>query len=471
MMSGVWCNLVLVLGVLVALNAQVSYAQDINGNWSDWSVIGTPCTKSCDGGVTTKVRSCTNPAPEGAGTLCTRVDGSIASDGLDFKVAPCNIQSCWANEWTEWGNCSVSCGRGIMTRFAVCGNETCYGIQFKQDNKSCNTWNKTMCPSPCNTCKCPDYGICKDLSTELDPNATCVCTMGYQMSSDGQSCIRPPPTTPTPRPIPTMAPAQKVVAAVISKSASTVIVICVSICLCIFFVLRIFTPDRIIQMNMEIALLLAHILLLFPDFSTQNSTICTVVSILEHYFFTACFMFMFLEALHMYAYVAFVVKKDGMFTRAQNTLVGWGVSAIIILFCVCFQYSNYGGAYECWVMMDTGLIYGELIPIVALVIITFTLIEAAGAAEYKPLKGIDKGQLTSAKFSQRTNLIIMPLVFSHMLLGMLSLYEQNLALYSIFSLLNSITGVCILFFHCSNNQQVRLKLKAVIGKMCKGSGN
>lgn len=69
--------------------------------------------------------------------------------------------------------------------------------------------------------------------------------------------------------------------------------------------------------------------------------------------------------------------------------------------------------------------------------------------------GINKAQRTSAKFSQRTNLVIMPCVFAHMIVGMLSEYEQNLPLYSIFTILNSVTGVLVLFLHCFNNQQVR----------------
>ena len=38
--------------------------------------------------------------------------------------------------------------------------------------------------------------------------------------------------------------------------------------------------------------------------------------------------------------------------------------------------------------------------------------EAAGAAEYRKLPGIDQRQQTSAKIMQRSNLIIMPMVFA-----------------------------------------------------------
>ena len=37
--------------------------------------------------------------------------------------------------------------------------------------------------------------------------------------------------------------------------------------------------------------------------------------------------------------------------------------------------------------MNTGLFAAQQLPIIVLMIMTFTLIEAAGEAEYKPLKG------------------------------------------------------------------------------------
>ena len=55
--------------------------------------------------------------------------------------------------------------------------------------------------------------------------------------------------------------------------------------------------------------------------------ICRIISILIHFFFTATFVFMLLEAIHTYSIVAFVVRKNGILNRAQNVIVGWLVSA------------------------------------------------------------------------------------------------------------------------------------------------
>ena len=65
-------------------------------------------------------------------------------------------------------------------------------------------------------------------------------------------------------------------------------------------------------------------------------------------------MFMFLEALHVYAMVASVVHKDGMFTKLQNIVLGWGFSVGFTLISIAAQYTNYGGQYHCWLQVDTG---------------------------------------------------------------------------------------------------------------------
>ena len=112
------------------------------------------------------------------------------------------------------------------------------------------------------------------------------------------------------------------------------------------------------------------------------------MSILTHFFFVATFMFMFLESLHTYSLVAYVVKKNGILNRLQNTLVGWGFAIAITSASVGICFDDYGGPYHCWLQIDTKLVFAQLIPIIALVILTLTLIEAAGAASYRRIPGI-----------------------------------------------------------------------------------
>ena len=71
---------------------------------------------------------------------------------------------------------------------------------------------------------------------------------------------------------------------------------------------------------------------------------------------------MCLESLHTYRWVhctqqglyfqsqlsslvAFVVKKNGLLTKLQNIVIGWGVGVGITLVVVSLEYKNYGGQY------------------------------------------------------------------------------------------------------------------------------
>ncbi|KAF2363264.1 GPCR family 2 secretin-like [Trinorchestia longiramus] len=455
----------LIFCVLVAI-LTFAFGADLNGRWTEWSKVKSRCTKTCGNGTQEEIRTCTNPSPEGNGKECTTLDGNTST--IEIRTIPCNTEPCWVeNTYGNWSECSANCSIGERIRHAMCGDKPCSGVQKKNQTEQCNTWDPATCPDPCIELEplCTKYSVCVNNSNATHSVAECVCTMGYQMIA--KKCVMPPPTPPTPRPIPTLAPAQKIVATAMSKTASTVLIVCVSITLIFFIVLRVFTPDRIIQMNMEIALLAAHCFLLFPSSTTEMELLCRIVSIALHLLFTAVFMFMMLESLHMYSLVGFVVKRNGMLTPVQNVLVGWGVPTLIVLITMCFEYDNYGAEYHCWLQMDKGVNWAQQVPIFALMIIMLSLTEAAGLAEYKTLEGMDSDQLTSAKFSQRTNLILLPFVYIHWLLGTLSEYEQNLALYSLFSIVNAVLGVLVLLLHCSNNQKVRAKMMDCFSK-CRG---
>ena len=106
---------------------------------------------------------------------------------------------------------------------------------------------------------------------------------------------------------------------------------------------------------------------------------------------------MFLESLHDYSILAHVVRKDGMLSKTQNIIVGWGISIAIVLIVCSLYYDDYGGAYHCWLQVDTKLMYGQMIPITALVLLTLTLIEAVGSNQFTKLPGYNEEQYFSGK--------------------------------------------------------------------------
>ena len=46
--------------------------------------------------------------------------------------------------------------------------------------------------------------------------------------------------------------------------------------------------------------------------------------------------------------------------------------------------------------------------------------------------------MTSAKIMQRSNVVIMPLVFASWVVGLYAEYEQNVPLYGVFTILNGV---------------------------------
>merc|ERR1712062_321757 len=174
-------------------------------------------------------------------------------------------------------------------------------------------------------------------------------------------------------------------------------------------------------------------------------------------------MGMFLESLHTYSLVAFVVKKNGILSRLQNTLIGWGFAFAIVAITVGLCWEDYGGKYHCWLQVNKPIVFYMLLVIVLLVILTFTAIEAEGAANYRRIPGMDQQELLSARIMQKTNLIIMPMVFVSFILGVMAEYNQDVALYSTFTVVNACLGAAIFFFHSTGNESVRAKISSLMG--------
>lgn len=114
-------------------------AGPVDGGWSAWSAFGT-CTEDCGGGTQDRTRTCDNPPPANGGADCV---------GDDIESSVCNEQACpepidggWS-DWGDFGDCSVSCGDGVVTRNRTCtnpapanGGADCAGLS--EETQACN---------------------------------------------------------------------------------------------------------------------------------------------------------------------------------------------------------------------------------------------------------------------------------------------------------------------------------------------
>uniref|UniRef100_UPI00398F766B SCO-spondin-like n=1 Tax=Pristiophorus japonicus TaxID=55135 RepID=UPI00398F766B len=137
--GGQWCE-----GILTG-NLHIRFcnikACKVNGGWSSWSPW-SKCDRSCGGGKSLRIRSCTDPPPKNGGKRCT---------GERFKAMLCNVQPCGAD------------GCPVGQEYVGCANK---------------------CPRACidfqSGIVCSDSGLCE---------AGCRCPDGY-LEQDG-ACVAP----------------------------------------------------------------------------------------------------------------------------------------------------------------------------------------------------------------------------------------------------------------------------------------
>ncbi|KAL4216637.1 hypothetical protein ACF0H5_024360 [Mactra antiquata] len=98
-------------------NIDLCRHQKLDGQWSTWS-DWTQCVVTCDNGTVSRQRTCSNPAPSGGGQNCTGQSSQIKQC---FTATPCPVDGNWS-EWGHWGSCSTSCEAGIQTRTRTCTN-------------------------------------------------------------------------------------------------------------------------------------------------------------------------------------------------------------------------------------------------------------------------------------------------------------------------------------------------------------
>ncbi|XP_014488967.1 PREDICTED: semaphorin-5B isoform X2 [Dinoponera quadriceps] len=108
-------------------NANV-YAEPTNENgWGEWSAWGT-CDRSCGRGTQHRVRQCK----------------LLPCEGTSTQSRACNAHPCRANSgnsgegqwscWTEWSECSASCGLGVRMRTREClGRDSCVGPRLVRE--------------------------------------------------------------------------------------------------------------------------------------------------------------------------------------------------------------------------------------------------------------------------------------------------------------------------------------------------
>ncbi|XP_078375646.1 coadhesin-like isoform X1 [Oculina patagonica] len=157
----------------------------VPGGYTDWSEWGD-CSVTCGGGVQKRTRTCTSPPPSGGGPTCIEQDLGQAEEVQDCNTQDCAVPGGYT-DWSKWGECSVTCGGGVQRRTRTCtspppsnGGPTCIeqSLGPAEDEKECNTQD---CPVPGGYTDWSEWGEC-----------SVTCGGGVQRRT--RTCTSPPPS-------------------------------------------------------------------------------------------------------------------------------------------------------------------------------------------------------------------------------------------------------------------------------------
>ena len=152
----------------------------IDGGYSQWSGF-TDCTKSCGNGTRSRNRTCDNPAPQHGGRKCSVLGPRVNIERCNTH--PCPIHGGYA-QWSNFSECTLSCGGGLQTRVRSCTNPTpLYG------GRDCHHIGPSNEIRPCNIHYCPIDGGFSDWSEFT--TCTKSCASGTQVRN--RTCTNPTP--------------------------------------------------------------------------------------------------------------------------------------------------------------------------------------------------------------------------------------------------------------------------------------
>ena len=116
----------------------------IEGGYTEWSVW-TNCSKECGEGVQTRYRSCANPPPGKYGKDCYRFGNDKDSKPCFLKICPVDGKF---SEWTGFSACDKECGGGKQFRTRQCNNPPAVfgGKPCEGSTREEQECNKEPCP-------------------------------------------------------------------------------------------------------------------------------------------------------------------------------------------------------------------------------------------------------------------------------------------------------------------------------------
>ncbi|XP_065909619.1 uncharacterized protein [Dysidea avara] len=218
-----------------------------------------------------------------------------------------------------------------------------------------------------------------------------------------------------------------------------------------------------VHINLSVALLLALAIFVGGIETAKDfKYACKVVAALLHYFFTAVFTWMLCEGIMLY-FLLVKVFNTGLGQKKWFYLaIGWGIPLLIVAITGGVAYDQYGHDEFCWIKTDKGTIWSFVAPMLAVIIVNIIFLLMALSALYDSQKQRMSlnalSRLRMVKNILKATSVLLPLLGFTWVFGILAVNQETSVFAWIFTVLNSLQGLFILFFHVIRNEKIWEKI-------------
>ncbi|XP_065894114.1 uncharacterized protein [Dysidea avara] len=237
----------------------------------------------------------------------------------------------------------------------------------------------------------------------------------------------------------------------------------------------------LVHLNLSIALLLGLIAFVSAvETAKNNRPGCIFVTTLLHYLFLAVFSWSLCEGMMVFAMFVKPFYKGFFQQMLFYLIVGWGLPIPIVVISAGVSHDHYGlyddnKRWACWISDDDGAIWAFTAPMIVIIIINSFFLAASLLEIYNARKHLHKMTGTrkhnyydAARTILIGTLALLPLLGGTWIMGLLFLFDSDSEAISwIFTVLNSLQGLFIFFFHVLRNREVVKYCKSLWKRMKK----
>ncbi|XP_059142872.1 adhesion G protein-coupled receptor L3-like isoform X5 [Physella acuta] len=274
---------------------------------------------------------------------------------------------------------------------------------------------------------------------------------------------------------------------VITFVGCVISIVCLMLSWTTFMVFKNLQCDRnTIHKNLVLCLLLAEILFLGGIAQTEPKIVCSIIAGVLHYLFLGAFAWMCLEGVQLYVMLVEVFEQER--SRVMwYYMFGYGVPAVIVGISAGIYHQGYGTARHCWLTTEKSFIWSFVGPALAVMMVNIIMLGIAiyTMCRHSNMSATMKERSKATKFSVSESLssmetfaspklrfpdlpawlkgaiVLAILLGLTWLLGVLYLNEESVVIAYCFTILNSLQGMFIFFFHCIRNEKVQKEYRKV----------